>query len=65
MRGDEVRYSAAPDGDQVDLIEVIEIADGLIQHHRIYWDWFRHRAIDAQCGEEGDREDIGTNAPVI
>ncbi|MGB7077034.1 MAG: nuclear transport factor 2 family protein, partial [Xanthobacteraceae bacterium] len=25
----------APDGDQVDLVEVMEIADGLIRHHRI------------------------------
>ncbi len=30
----------APDGDQVDLVEVMQIADGLIQHHRIYWGWF-------------------------
>ncbi|MGB7075600.1 MAG: hypothetical protein WBD53_00260, partial [Xanthobacteraceae bacterium] len=30
----------APDGDQVDLVEVMEIADGLIRHHRIYWGWF-------------------------
>jgi hypothetical protein len=30
----------APDGDQVDIIEVMEIANGLIQHHRIYWGWF-------------------------
>ncbi len=30
---------AAPDGDQVDLAEVMEIADGLIQYHRIYWGW--------------------------
>ena len=30
----------APDGDQVDIVEVIEIADGLIQCHRIYWGWF-------------------------
>jgi ketosteroid isomerase-like protein len=31
---------ATPDGDQVDILEVMEIADGLIQHHRIYWGWF-------------------------
>jgi hypothetical protein len=31
---------AALDGDQVDIAEVMEIADGLIQHHRIYWGWF-------------------------
>lgn len=29
----------APDGDQVDLVEVMEIAGGLIRHHRIYWGW--------------------------
>jgi hypothetical protein len=29
----------APDGDQVDLIEVMEIADGMIRRHRIYWGW--------------------------
>ena len=30
----------APDGDQVDLVEVVEVADGLIQRHRVYWGWF-------------------------
>jgi steroid Delta-isomerase len=40
----------APDGDQVDLIEVMEIADGLIRHHRVYWGWFgtgllKHSAV--------------------
>lgn len=30
----------APDGDQVDRVEVMEIAGGLIQHHRVYWGWF-------------------------
>jgi steroid Delta-isomerase len=30
----------APDGDQVDIVEVMEIADTLIQCHRIYWGWF-------------------------
>jgi steroid delta-isomerase len=29
----------APDGDQVDLVEVMEIVGGLISHHRIYWGW--------------------------
>ena len=29
----------APDGDQVDLVEVMEVADGLIAFHRIYWGW--------------------------
>ncbi|MDE2005785.1 MAG: nuclear transport factor 2 family protein [Rhodospirillales bacterium] len=30
---------ATPDGDQVDIVEVMEIAAGLIRHHRIYWGW--------------------------
>jgi steroid Delta-isomerase len=30
---------AVPDGDQVDLVEVMEIAGGLIRHHRVYWGW--------------------------
>jgi len=27
----------APDGDQVDLVEFMEIAGGLIAYHRVYW----------------------------
>src|SRR5699024_10703399 len=30
---------AAPDGDQIGLIEVMDLDAGLIRHHRIYWDW--------------------------
>jgi steroid delta-isomerase len=29
----------APDGDQVDLVEFMEIVGGLIAYHRIYWGW--------------------------
>ncbi|CAE6723840.1 hypothetical protein R69927_01190 [Paraburkholderia domus] len=28
-----------PDGDQVDLVEVMDIEHGLIRHHRVYWGW--------------------------
>ena len=28
-----------PEGDQVEIVEVMEIADRLIRHHRIYWGW--------------------------
>ncbi|HEY7908751.1 MAG TPA: nuclear transport factor 2 family protein [Thermomicrobiales bacterium] len=46
---------AMPDGEQVDIAEVMEIADGLIAHHRIYWGWFGfamlQRSRDAQRGE--------------
>ena len=29
-----------PQGDQIELLEVMDIKAGLIQHHRIYWGWF-------------------------
>jgi len=28
------------DGEQFDLVEVMELRDGLIRHHRVYWGWF-------------------------
>lgn len=28
-----------PQGDQVDLVEVMDVANGLIVHHRVYWGW--------------------------
>ncbi|ASK26812.1 nuclear transport factor 2 family protein [Neisseria chenwenguii] len=28
-----------PDGEQIDILEWMEIADGKIQNHRIYWGW--------------------------
>ena len=30
---------ATPDGDQVDIVELMEIAGGLIQSHRVYGGW--------------------------
>ncbi|OZM82318.1 nuclear transport factor 2 family protein [Pseudonocardia sp. MH-G8] len=30
----------SPEGDQMDIVEVMEIRDGLIAHHRVYWGWF-------------------------
>ena len=29
----------SPEGDQMDIVEVMEIRDGLIAHHRVYWGW--------------------------
>src|SRR6202012_241388 len=28
-----------PQGNQVDLVEIMDIEDGLIIHHRVYWGW--------------------------
>jgi len=30
----------SPEGDQMDLVEVMEIEDGLIRRHRVYWGWY-------------------------
>ena len=34
-----------PQGDQVDLVEVMDIANGLIAHHRVYWGWVGVKAL--------------------
>ncbi|SFM58638.1 nuclear transport factor 2 family protein [Methylobacterium pseudosasicola] len=36
---------ATPEGDQVDLVEVMDLAAGLIAHHRVYWGWVGFRAL--------------------
>jgi hypothetical protein len=30
----------APEGEQVELVEVMELSGARIAHHRIYWGWF-------------------------
>ncbi|MBY4869655.1 nuclear transport factor 2 family protein [Burkholderia sp. Bp9017] len=35
----------APEGDQVDLVEVMDLRDGLIAHHRVYWGWVGFMAL--------------------
>jgi len=34
-----------PDGDQMDFTEVMELKDGLIQRHRVYWGWRGTRTL--------------------
>jgi ketosteroid isomerase-like protein len=34
-----------PQGDQVDLVEVMDMANGLIAHHRVYWGWVGFKAL--------------------
>jgi predicted SnoaL-like aldol condensation-catalyzing enzyme len=31
---------SSPDGEQMDLVEVMEIENGLIRRHRVYWGWY-------------------------
>ena len=37
---------AAPNGEQMDFVEVMEIDDGLIRHHRVYWGWYGLRFLE-------------------
>ncbi|OQP75347.1 polyketide cyclase [Xanthomonas phaseoli pv. syngonii LMG 9055] len=46
---------ATPDGDQVDMVEVMDIEDGMIRHHRVYWGWVGFRTLHAAM--RSDRED--------
>ena len=34
-------------GDQVDLVEVMDVVDGLISHHRVYWGWVGFKLLRA------------------
>jgi ketosteroid isomerase-like protein len=35
-----------PDGDQMDFVEAMEIEDGLIRRHCVYWGWFGVKVIE-------------------
>jgi steroid Delta-isomerase len=48
---------AAPDGDQVDILEVLDIVDGSIQHHRIYWGWFGSAMLTRSAIAKAGRAD--------
>jgi hypothetical protein len=34
-----------PAGEQIDLIEMMDVRDGKIRHHRIYWGWFGFKLL--------------------
>ena len=36
---------ATPSGEQMDFVEVMEIRDGLISRHRVYWGWYGFEVI--------------------
>jgi hypothetical protein len=37
-----------PHGDQMDFAEVMELKDGLIRNHRVYWRWFGVRSLTSE-----------------
>ena len=39
-----------PDGEQADILEVMEIKDGLITYHKAYWGWHGLQALLAARG---------------
>lgn len=41
------------DGEQFDLVEVMELKDGLIQHHRVYWGWFGMKHLQQGAHRDG------------
>jgi steroid Delta-isomerase len=42
-----------PQGDQVDLVEVMDLASGSIVHHRVYWGWTGFKALVAASSKSG------------
>jgi ketosteroid isomerase-like protein len=36
----------SPKGEQQDFVEVMEIENGLIKNHRVYWGWFGVRVLE-------------------
>ena len=34
-----------PSGEQMDFVEVMELNNGLIQYHRVYWGWYGFNVI--------------------
>ncbi|KMO18363.1 nuclear transport factor 2 family protein [Methylobacterium indicum] len=39
-----------PEGDQIDLMEMIDVSGGLIAHHRVYWGWVGIRTLSSLPG---------------
>jgi hypothetical protein len=41
------------EGEQMDLVEVMEIDDGLIQRHRVYWGWRALKVLEDNAYRAG------------
>ena len=39
---------ATPGDDQMELVEVMEIRNGLIRRHRVYWGWYALNVLNAR-----------------
>jgi steroid Delta-isomerase len=45
-----------PQGNQVDLVEVMDVANGLIAHHRVYWGWVGFQTLVAALNKAGSAQ---------
>ena len=41
----------APNGEQMDFVEVIKLHNGLIQNHRVYWGWQNANVLKNVCDD--------------
>jgi hypothetical protein len=46
---------AAPNGEQMDFVEAMDIENGLIRRHRVYWGWRGVEVIKADAYYKGPR----------
>ena len=42
-----------PGGEQMDLVEVTDVKDGRIQHHRVYWGWCSIKVLEDDAYRRG------------
>jgi len=42
-----------PNGDQTDILESIDVVDGLIQYHRVYWGWVGFKTLLDRLKDQG------------
>jgi GNAT superfamily N-acetyltransferase len=50
-----------PQGNQVDLVEVMDVADGLIVHHRVYWGWVGFQTLVAALNKPASTQVASTD----
>ena len=48
---------ATPEGDQIDLVEVMDLSSSLIVQHRVYWGWVGIRTLSALRAVPSARHD--------
>lgn len=48
---------ATPEGDQIDLVEVMDISSSFIAQHRVYWGWVGIKSLSALPVGEPARRD--------